>query len=331
MPIKWQKILHMKIVILDGYTLNPGDLSWENLKELGSLTVNDRTQFSNEVIIEAIGEAEIIFTNKTPLPKEVLTEVPNVKYIGVLATGFNVVDIEAAKDLGITVTNIPSYGTTAVAQMTMALLLEMCHHVGEHNRAVRTGEWSRSKDFCFWNYPLIELEGKTMGIIGFGRIGQATAKLALAFGMKVITSGSSSKPESQLGPVKQVDMDELLATSHVISLHCPLTPETEGIINATNIAKMKDGAMLINTSRGLLIVEQDLKEALDKGKIAWAALDVVSKEPIDSNNVLLETDNCIITPHIAWAPKESRERLLNTAIENLESYLNGNPINVVNK
>lgn len=321
----------MKIVILDGHTLNPGDLSWEKLKRLGSLTVNDRIQFSNEVIIEAIGDAEIIFTNKTPLPREVLVKVPNVKYIGVLATGYNVVDIEAAKDLGITVTNIPSYGTTAVAQMTMALLLEMCHHVGEHNRSVHKGEWSRSKDFCFWNYPLIELEGKTMGIIGFGRIGQATAKLALAFGMKVITSGSSRKPESQAGQVKQVDMDELLATSDVISLHCPLTPETEGLINTSNIAKMKDGAMLINTSRGQLIVEQDLKEALDQSKIAWAAVDVVSKEPIDSNNVLLKTDNCIITPHIAWAPKASRERLLNTAIENLESYLNGNPINVVKK
>lgn len=321
----------MKIVVLDGHTLNPGDLSWEKLKRIGDLTVNDRTQFNNEVIIEAIGDAEIIFTNKTPLPKEVLTKVPNVKYIGVLATGYNVVDIEAAKDLGITVTNIPSYGTTAVAQMTMALLLEMCHHVGEHNRAVQAGEWSRSKDFCFWNYPLIELEGKTMGIIGFGRIGQATAKLALAFGMTVITSGSSSKPESLLGEVKQVDMDELLATSDVISLHCPLTPETEGIINASNIAKMKDGTMLINTSRGQLIVEQDLKEALDKGKISLAAVDVVSKEPIDSNNVLLKADNCIITPHIAWAPEESRERLLNTAIENLESYLKGNPINVVNK
>lgn len=321
----------MKIVVLDGHTLNPGDLSWEKLKRIGALTVNDRTQFNNEVIIEAIGDAEIIFTNKTPLPKEVLTKVPYVKYIGVLATGYNVVDIEAAKDLGITVTNIPSYGTTAVAQMTMALLLEMCHHVGEHNRAVQAGEWSRSKDFCFWNYPLIELEGKTMGIIGFGRIGQATAKLALAFGMTVITSGSSSKPESLLGEVKQVDMDELWATSDVISLHCPLTPETEGIINASNIAKMKVGPMLINTSRGQLIVEQDLKEALDKGKISWAAVDVVSKEPIDSNNVLLKADNCIITPHIAWAPEESRERLLNTAIENLESYLKGNPINVVNK
>ena len=320
----------MKIVILDGYTLNPGDLSWENLKKFGELTIYDRTEYENGKIIEAIGNAEIIFTNKTPLPKEVLDKVPSLKYIGVLATGYNVVDVDAAKELGIVVTNVPSYGTTAVAQMTMALLLEMCHHVGDHNRAVKEGEWSKSKDFCFWNYPLIELDGKTMGIIGFGRIGQASAKLAQAFGMNILTSGSRKKPELESNTCKQVDMDELLAKSDVISLHCPLTPETEGIINTSNISKMKDGAMIVNTSRGQLIVEQDLKEALDNGKLAGAALDVVSKEPIDRDNPLLKASNCIITPHIAWAPKESRNRLLNTALENLEAFIKGNPINVVN-
>jgi glycerate dehydrogenase len=320
----------MKIVILDGYTLNPGDLSWEKLKKFGELTIYDRTEYDNDKIINAIGDAGIIFTNKTPLPKEVLDKVPSLKYIGVLATGYNVVDVDTAKDLGIVVTNVPGYGTTAVAQMTMALLLEMCHHVGEHNRAVKEGEWSKSMDFCFWNYPLIELDGKTMGIIGFGRIGQATAKLAQAFGMNILTSGSSKKPELESSTCKQVDLEELLAKSDVISLHCPLTPETEGIVNASNISKMKHGAMIINTSRGQLIVEQDLKEALDNGKLAGAALDVVSKEPIDKDNPLLDANNCIITPHIAWASKESRDRLLNTALENLEAFLKGSPINVVN-
>lgn len=321
----------MKIVILDGYTLNPGDLSWEKLKDFGELTVHDRTEYKDDIIIEAIGDAEIVFTNKTPLPKKVLEKASSLKYIGVLATGFNIVDVVAAKELGIVVTNVPSYGTTAVAQLTMALLLEMCHHVGEHNRAVKQGDWSKSKDFCFWNYPLMELDGKTMGIIGFGRIGQATAKLAQAFGMNILTSGSRKRPELETSSCKQVNMDELLANSDVISLHCPLTPETEGIINATNISKMKEGTMLINTSRGQLIVEKDLKEALDNGKISRAAIDVVSKEPIDKNNELLKADNCIITPHIAWAPKESRNRLLNTALENLEAYLKGSPINVVSK
>lgn len=320
----------MKIVVLDGFTLNPGDLSWEELKNYGELTVLDRTPYEHEEIVEAIGDAEIIFSNKTPLPKEVLTKVPSVKYIGVLATGFNIVDLKTAKDLGMIVTNIPSYSTTAVAQMTMALLLEMCHHVGEHNRAVKEGQWAKSKDFCFWNYPLIELEGKTMGLIGFGRIGQATAKLAQAFGLKILTAGSRKRPELESENCKHVGLDELLSQSDIVSLHCPLTPGTEGIINTTNISKMKDGAMIINTSRGQLIVEKDLKEALDNGKIAFAAVDVVSKEPISPDNVLLQAEKCIITPHIAWAPKESRTRLLKTAVENLQAFLDGHPKNVVN-
>src|SRR5690554_1299759 len=267
----------MKIVVLDGYTLNPGDLGWEKLQTFGELAVLDRTPYETDKIIAAIGDAEIIFSNKTPLPKEVLTKVPSVKYIGVLATGFNIVDTETAKEMGMVVTNIPSYSTKAVAQFTMALLLEMCHHVGEHNRAVKNGDWSRSKDFSFWNYPLIELADKTIGLIGFGRIGQATAELAGAFGMKILTSGSRKQLEFDNDNYRQVSLDELLADSDVISLHCPLTPETEGIINATNISKMKDRVLIINTSRGQLIVEKDLKEALDTGKVAYAAVDVVSK------------------------------------------------------
>ena len=320
----------MKIVVLDGYTLNPGDLSWEGLEALGSLTVYDRTPYDSEKIVEAIGDATIVFTNKTPLPKEVLEKVPAVKYIGVLATGFNIVDIEAAKSLGMIVTNVPTYGTAGVAQMTMALLLEMCHHVGEHNRAVKDGQWTNSKDFCFWNYPLVALEGKTMGIIGYGSIGRATAKLAEAFGMKILTAGSRKRPELETENVKQVEMEELLRESDVISLHCPLMPETEGIINSANISKMKDGVMLINTSRGPLIVEEDLKTALDSGKIAFAAVDVASQEPINADSPLLQAENCIITPHIAWAPLDSRINLMNTAVENLEAFLNDSPQNVVN-
>lgn len=320
----------MKIVVLDGYTLNPGDLSWGKLKSLGDLTIYDRTEYTDDKIITAIADAEIIFTNKTPLSKEVLQKTTSVKYIGVLATGFNVVDVQVAKELGIVVTNVPTYGTTAVAQMTMALLLEICHHVGEHNRAVRQGEWTASKDFCFWNFPLIELAGKTLGIIGFGRIGQATAKLAEAFGMNILATGSRKRPELESASMRYTDLDELFAESDVISLHCPLTDDTEGIINSQNLSKMRDGVMIINTSRGQLVVEKDLKNALDSGKVAYAAVDVVSKEPIDKGNELLDAENCIITPHIAWAPKESRARLMATAIENLEAYLSGNPTNVVN-
>lgn len=320
----------MKIIILDGYTLNPGDLSWEMLEKLGDLKVYDRTVYNDQQIIKAIENADVIFTNKTPLSKKVLQNVPSVKYIGVLATGFNIVDVNAAKEMGITVTNIPGYSTTAVAQMTLALILEICHHVGAHNYAVKGGEWTNSKDFCFWNYPLIELDGKTLGIIGFGRIGQATAKLAQAFGMKILTTGSRKKPELETDTCKYTSLDMLLAESDVISLHCPLTDKTEGIINKDNISKMKDGVIIINTSRGPLVVEKDLKDALQSGKVSNAAVDVVSREPIIKENELLKAKNCIITPHIAWAPKESRMRLMNTAVKNLELFLQGNPVNVVN-
>jgi glycerate dehydrogenase len=320
----------MKIIVLDGYTLNPGDLSWEGLEKFGELKVYDRTPKVASEIIKAIDTAEIIFTNKTPLTRDVLEKVTSVRYIGVLATGYNVVDVEAAKKSGIVVTNIPTYGTAAVAQMTFALLLELCHHVGEHSEAVRKGEWSKSVDFCFWNSPLIELAGKTIGIIGFGRIGQATAKIALAFGMKVLYHDIAQIPESDNLKCQYAGLGELFAEADIISLHCPLLQSTSGIINKNNISKMKDGVMIINTSRGPLVVEEDLIDALNSGKIAGAALDVVSTEPIESNNELLKTRNCIITPHIAWAPKESRIRLMNTAIENLESFLNGIPVNVVN-
>ncbi len=320
----------MKIIILDGHTLNPGDLNWEGLEALGDLTVYDRTEYDTEKIIKAIDDAEIIFTNKTPLPKEVLQKVTSVKYIGVLATGYNVVDVDTAKVLDVVVTNVPSYSTTAVAQMTLALLLEMCHHVGEHNLAVKQGDWTNSKDFCFWNFPLVELEGKTLGIIGFGRIGQATAKLAQAFGMNILTSGSRKRPELETDTCKYTSLDELLMNSDIISLHCPLTEKTEGIINKKNISKMKDGVMIMNTSRGPLVIEKDLKEALNSGKVAGAAVDVVSREPIEKENELLKAKNCIITPHIAWAPKESRTRLMKIAVKNLESFLQGKAVNVVN-
>lgn len=319
----------MKIVILDGYTLNPGDLSWEGLKHFGDLQVFDRTDFDPKKVIEAIGDAEIVLTNKVPITEEILKTVPNLKYIGVLATGYNIIDIKTATNLNIVVTNVPNYGTAGVAQFTMALLLEMCHHIGDHNKTVQYGEWTKSPDFCFWKSPLIELSGKTMGIIGFGRIGQATAKIAQAFGLNILAYNRSKDPSLESETCRYVELNELFEKSDIISLHCPLSESTEGIINKQNIAKMKAGVMIINTSRGGLIIEEDLKEALNSGKVARAAVDVVSSEPIQENNPLLKAKNCIITPHIAWAPTESRVRLLNAVIENLEAFINGNAQNVV--
>lgn len=320
----------MKIVVLDGYTLNPGDLSWEGLEKLGDVTVFERTVKEKNQIIKAIGDAEIIFTNKTPLTKEIIKKVSSVKYIGVLATGYNVVDIVAAKELGIIVTNVPAYGTASVAQMTFALLLEVCHHVGDHNEAVRKGQWNNCDDFCFWNSDLTELAGKTFGIVGFGLIGQATAKIAQAFGMKVIAYDINRIPHLENETCKYVELNELFEMADIISLHCPLTDSNKGIINRNNISRMKDRVIIINTSRGPLIAEEDLRDALNSGKVAGAALDVVSSEPINVNNPLLEAKNCIITPHIAWASKESRKRLMNMAIENLEAFIKGTPENVVN-
>ncbi len=318
----------MKIVVLDGYTLNPGDISWEGMEAFGEVTVYDRTKA--EEVVERIGDAEVVYTNKTPITKETMDACPGMKFIGVLATGYNIVDIAAAKEKGIPVSNIPTYGTAAVSQFAIALLLELCHHIGEHSDAVKAGEWTSNPDWCFWKYPLVELAGKNMGIIGFGRIGQDTGKIAQALGMKVLAYDAFKRPELESDTCKYVDLDTLLAQSDVISLHCPLFPDTEGIINKDTIAKMKDGVMIINDSRGPLIVEQDLRDALDSGKVAGAALDVVSTEPIQMDNPLLGAKNVILTPHIAWAPKESRQRLMDIAVDNLKCYVDGKPQNVVN-
>ncbi len=317
----------MKIVVLDGYTLNPGDLNWDGIEALGEVTVYDRTPADK--IIERIGDAQAVYTNKTPISRATLDACKNVRFIGVLATGYNVVDIAAAKEKGIPVCNIPTYGTAAVGQFAIALLLEICHHVAHHSNAVHEGRWESNPDWCFWDYPLIELAGKTMGIIGFGRIGQTTGAIAKAMGMRVIASDSHPNDAGR-AIAEYVDLDTLLKTSDVISLHCPLFPETEGIINKDNIAKMKDGVIILNNSRGPLIVEQDLADALNSGKVYAAGLDVVSSEPIHGDNPLLKAKNCIITPHISWAPKESRQRLMDIAVNNLAQFLKGTPANVVN-
>jgi len=318
----------MKIVILDGYTENPGDLSWEELTKLGELTVYDRTPA--EEIVSRIGDAEIVITNKTPISRETMETCPNIKYIALLATGYNVVDVAAAKEKGIPVSNVPTYGTAAVGQFAIAMLLEICHHVAHHSDTVHAGKWNSCIDWCYWDYPLIELDGKTMGIIGFGRIGQATGKIAKAMGMKILAY-DNFQSESGKAIGEYVDLDTLLAQSDVISLHCPLFPETEGIINKDTIAKMKDGVILLNNSRGPLLVEQDVADALNSGKIYAAGLDVVSTEPIRNDNPLLTAKNCIITPHISWAPKESRQRIMDCTVSNVAAFLSGNPINVVNK
>ena len=318
----------MKMVVLDGYTENPGDLSWDGLREFGELTVYDRTG-SEDQVIARIGEAEVVFVNKVPITKRVLEECPNIKFISVLATGYNVIDIKAAAEKGIVVSNIPSYGTAAVAQFAIALLLEVCHHVAHHSEAVHDGRWAANPDWCFWDYPLIELQGKTMGIIGFGRIGQATGRIAKALGMKVIAYSRSIREDGK-EIADYVDLDTLLRTSDVIALHCPLFPETEGIINKANIEKMKDGVIIINNSRGQLVVEQDLADALNSGKVCAAGLDVVSTEPIREDNPLLKAKNCLITPHISWAPKESRQRIMDMSYNNLKAFAEGRPINVVN-
>lgn len=320
----------MKIVVLDGYTENPGDLSWDALAALGRLTVYDRTPVRTpEEIIRRIGDAEIVLTNKTPLTRQVLDACPSIKFIGVLATGYNVVDHAYAAQKGIPVSNVPAYGTAAVAQFAIALLLEVCHHIGHHSQSVHEGAWEGCADWCYWDYPLMELDGKTMGIIGFGRIGQATGRIAKAMGMQVLAY-SRSEQESGRAIAAYTDLDTLLAKSDVIVLHCPLFPETQGIINRDTIAKMKDGVIVINNSRGGLIVEQDLVDALNSGKVAAAGLDVVSTEPISGDNPLLSAKNCIITPHISWAPKESRQRIMDQTVANVRAFLAGSPIHAVN-
>ena len=321
----------MNIVVLDGYTENPGDLSWAELEGVGELTVYDRTSLSDEgEIISRIADAEAVITNKTPLSAATIAACPAIKYIGVLATGYNVVDIEAAKARGIPVCNIPTYGTDAVGQFAIALLLEICHHIGHHANAVAEGRWENNTDWCFWDYPLIELAGKTMGIIGFGRIGQTTGRIARAMGMNILAFDEYPS-ESGREIATYTSLDDLLVKSDVISLHCPLFPSTQGIINKDSIARMKDGVIILNNSRGPLIVEQDLADALNSGKISAAGLDVVSSEPIKGDNPLLKAKNCLITPHISWAPKESRQRLMNIAVDNLKSYIIGKTVNAVNQ
>lgn len=318
----------MKIVILDGYTENPGDLSWDGMKAFGEVTVYERT--SPEEVIPRLKDAEVVYTNKVKLTRAVLDSCPSLRFIGVLATGYNVVDTVAAREKGIPVSNIPTYGTDSVAQFAIALLLELCHHIGAHSDAVLRGDWTDCKDWCFWNYPLIELTGKTIGIIGFGRIGQQTGRIAQALGMKVLAYDSHPDPAKESETCRFAPLEEVLAVSDVIALHCPLFPETEGIINKATISKMKDGVLIINNSRGQLIVEQDLYEALESGKVGGAALDVVSSEPITADNPLLKAKNIIITPHISWASHESRSRLMDIAVANLKAFAAGKPQNVVN-
>jgi glycerate dehydrogenase len=319
------------LVVLDGFTLNPGDLSWERLLSLGNCSIYDRT--APEAIVAEAAEAELVLTNKAVLSREVIESLPQLKYIGVMATGYNVVDVEAATERGITVTNVPIYSTASVAQMVMAHLLHFAHRIGNHSQSVHEGRWSASQDFCFWDFPQVELAGLTIGIVGMGRIGRATAKLADAFGMKVIaTSRSPIKTANGETPdyIQSVDLDTLFRESDVVSLHCPLTPETDGLVNATRLQSMKPTALLINTSRGPLVDEPALADALRRGTIAGAGLDVLSTEPPPADHPLLGLENCFITPHIAWATRSARSRLLDTVLENVTAFLAGHPQNVVN-
>ncbi len=318
----------MKIVILDGFTENPGDLSWDGFSHLGELTVYDRTPDDFDTVVKRIGDNQAVIVNKVKITKEILDACPNIEYIGVLATGYNVVDTVACAERGIPVCNVPTYGTSAVAQFTFALILECCHHVGHHSDAVKQGKWTNSKDFCFWDYPLTELKGKILGLVGYGRIGRTVGTIAKAFGMDVLVYDKLMSLDNEI--IEYTDLPDLYARADFVSLHCPLTADNEKMLNKHAFDAMKDGVVIINTSRGGLIDEQDLKDALDSGKVAFAAVDVVSEEPIKTDNPLMSAKNCIITPHIAWAPKESRKRLMDTAVMNLLSFLDGEPINVVN-
>lgn len=310
----------MKIVVVDGYTLNPGDLSWEALERLGEVTIYDRTPA--EQLIERAKDAEVVLTNKVVLSLEVIDQLPRLKFISVLATGYNVVDVDAARVRGISVSNVPEYSTKSVAQMTMALILELAMHVGEHSRGVRDGKWSASTDFSYQDYRLVELDGLTLGIVGLGRIGKSVAALGKAFGMKVIANSRSAG--------ESVDLETLFKESDIVSLHCPLTSATQGMVNSARLALMKPTAFLINTSRGPLIVEQDLADALNSAQIAGAAMDVLSTEPPSTDNPLLSARNCTITPHHAWATKSARERLLAATVDNVKAFMDGKPKNVVN-
>lgn len=318
----------MKIINLDARALNPGDLSWDCLNQFGQVTLYQHTD-SEEDAISRIADHEIVLVNKVPITKRVLDACPGIKLICVQATGYNIVDHQEAARRGIPVCNVPSYGTAAVAQFTLALMLELCHRIGHHDRVVHEGKWCAMTNFCFWDTPQMELGGKTLGIIGFGRIGQAVAKLAQAFGMKVIAY-SRRETEEGRAIAPYVTLEELLKQSDFISLHCPLFPETAQMVNEAFLNAMKDGTYLINTSRGGLLDEQAVADALRSGKLSGAAVDVVTQEPMAESNPLLTAPNCIITPHIAWAPKESRQRLLDTCVENIRCFLAGSPQNVVN-
>lgn len=321
----------MKIVVLDGYTENPGDISWEPLKRLGEFSVYDRTSFVEApVIAERIGDAQVAVTNKTPISRDTIDACPNLKLIAVLATGYNVVDYKYAKEKNIPVVNVPTYGTAAVGQYSIAMLLEICHHIGHHDRSVHEGNWANNADWCYWDYPLIELDGKTIGIIGFGRIGQTEGRIAKAMGMKVLACDPYPNASGE-EIAEYVDLDTLYAKADVVSLHCNLTLENTGMINSASIAKMKDGVILMNNARGQLINEQDVADALNAGKIAAAGLDVVYSEPIKADCPLLGAKNCIITPHISWASRECRQRIMDITAANIEAFVNGNPVNVVNK
>lgn len=317
----------MKIVVLDGYGLNPGDLSWERLEALGEVIIYDRT-LKTEIVARCM-DAEIILTNKTKLTANHFEQLPKLKYIGVLATGYNIVDVEAASSKGIIVTNVPAYGTKAVAQFVFAHLLEICHHISEHAQSVREGQWNRAEDFCYWNKPLIELDGRTMGIIGTGKIGVETAKIAQAFGMRVIAYAPRPNLALESHGFKYVAFDALLSESDVISLHCPLNDATRGLIDAAAFDKMKSGVILINTSRGPLVDEAALEQAIQSGKVYAAGLDVLTVEPPVEPLALYRYPQCNITPHIAWAPQAARNRLLNIAVDNISAFLNGEAVNVI--
>lgn len=319
----------MKIVLLDGEALNPGDLSWAPLEAIGALTVYPQGTNDPEEVIRRIGDAEIVLCNKTPVGRTVFERCPRLKLLCVVATGYNVVDTLAAKDHGVPVCNVPAYGTEMVAQFAIGLLLEACHHVQRHSDSVHAGDWERCPNFCYWNFPIIELAGKTMGIVGFGRIGRAVGRIAKALGMRVLATGSRPCAEG-LEIAEYVDLDTVLTRSDVISLHCPLFPETERLINRESIVRMKDGAILLNNSRGGLIDEQAVADALNSGKLYAAAVDVVTQEPIVGTNPLLTAKNCLITPHISWAATACRQRIVDITAENIRSFLAGTPKNVVN-
>lgn len=319
----------MKLTVIDGYTMNPGDLSWAQYEKFGELRVFDHSTDDEDEVIRRIGDSEIVIANKSKVTRRVIDACPNIRFIAVQATGYDPIDYVYAREKGIPVSNVSAYGTDSVAQFAIALLLEICGHAGHHDQAVHQGKWAQCGDWCFWDYPMIELSGKTMGIIGFGRIGQAVGRIASALGMKVLAyNRSRSESGAKIG--EYVELNELLSRSDVISLHCPAFPETVGIINKDTIAKMKDGVILINNSRGALVVEQDLADALNSGKVYAAAVDVVSGEPIREDNPLLSARNCLITPHISWAPRESRQRIMDCTEENIRCFLAGKPQNVVN-